>query len=180
MGALITCLERWRGRTPDGSLLQIEAGKPQKGSLVASLSQAYGNGITGAPLLTSTPVSNVANIKGSAATAARPSRRHPTYSVKMKPAEKDESSFEEDEEESEEEIDAISSKDLHQKKIIEFRKLLTKVVKLKTAIFQETVKVTCSKDGTGIEWYKGRSVQTGGQKKAAGQFLVEKVSFVSV
>lgn len=71
----------------------------------------------------------------------------------------------------------VSASDLRTKKVMQYRRALTKVVKLKTHLFSETVKVTCSKDGEEIEWYKGKSA-TGSQadkKKRAGSFPVDKV-----
>lgn len=71
----------------------------------------------------------------------------------------------------------VSASDIRKKKVMQYRRALTKVVKLKTHLFSETVKVTCSKDGEEIEWYKGKSATgtQGDKKKRAGSFPVDKV-----
>nr|6F24_A Chain A, C-terminal PH domain from PfAPH [Plasmodium falciparum Tanzania (2000708)] len=70
-----------------------------------------------------------------------------------------------------------SAKDIKDEKIQQYRKTLTKIVKIKTAIFHETVKVTCSKDGKMLEWYKGKN-DSDGKKKPIGSFPLNKITSI--
>lgn len=69
----------------------------------------------------------------------------------------------------------LTTSDVRQKKLLTYRRNLTKIVKLKTHLFNATVKVTCSKDGKELEWYKGQGTE-GGKNKPIGSMPVEKVS----
>ncbi|SBT74960.1 conserved Plasmodium protein, unknown function [Plasmodium malariae] len=71
----------------------------------------------------------------------------------------------------------ISAKDIKDEKIKQYRKTLTKIIKIKTAIFHETVKVTCSKDGKMLEWYKGKADEDG-RKKPIGSFPLNKITSI--
>ena len=68
----------------------------------------------------------------------------------------------------------LTTSDVRQNKLMAYRRTLTKVVKLKTHLLNATVKVTCSRDGKEVEWYKGHS-QEGGKAKPVGSLPVEKV-----
>lgn len=118
----------------------------------------------------------------------RTSRRRPTYSPKTRKIEMESEEEEEKEEDEEEEeksgniasdgnSEEISANDIRAEKIKQYRKILTKVVKIKTAIFHETVKVTCSKDGNFLEWYKGKADENG-KKKPIGHIMLSKISSV--
>ncbi|EUD66962.1 hypothetical protein C922_02546 [Plasmodium inui San Antonio 1] len=108
----------------------------------------------------------------------RNARRRPTYSPTARKI-----NLETEEEEEEEKLSTdnsdehISAKDIKEEKIKQYRKTLTKVVKIKTAIFHETVKVTCSKDGKMLEWYKGKA-EGDGKKKPIGSFSLNKITSI--
>ena len=68
----------------------------------------------------------------------------------------------------------LTTSDVRQKKLMTYRRTLTKVVKLKTHLLNATVKVTCSRDGKEVEWYKGHSAE-GGKARPVGSLPVEKV-----
>ncbi|CAG9479879.1 conserved Plasmodium protein, unknown function [Plasmodium vivax] len=108
----------------------------------------------------------------------RNARRRPTYSPTARKI-----NLETEEEEEEDKLSTdnsdehISAKDIKEEKIKQYRKTLTKVVKIKTAIFHETVKVTCSKDGKMLEWYKGKA-EGDGKKKPIGSFSLNKITSV--
>lgn len=91
-------------------------------------------------------------------------RRRPTYSAKLSKAPSDASEAEYTEGSHEEHKDVGSTVDIRQRKVMEYRKLLTKSVKIKAAFFNERVKVTCSRDGSAVEWYReknGRMARVG-------------------
>ncbi|GFE53995.1 hypothetical protein BaOVIS_013990 [Babesia ovis] len=89
--------------------------------------------------------------KTAQAASVRANRRRPTYSAKCLKTVSDEDSPDSS---SDTDDETATSKDIRRNKILQYRKVLTKIVKVKTAIFHEKVKVTCSKDGKCIEWYK--------------------------
>ncbi|BAM39486.1 conserved hypothetical protein [Theileria orientalis strain Shintoku] len=108
--------------------------------------------------------------------AVRSGRRRPTYSPKVLRAL---SKGSEDSVDTSSEGDdyTTSSKDLMDTKILEYRKLLTKTVKLKTSLLSEKVRVTCSKDGSHLEWFKSKSEDS--SKKADGRIAVSKITNVT-
>ncbi|ANQ06701.1 Uncharacterized protein PCOAH_00011720 [Plasmodium coatneyi] len=108
----------------------------------------------------------------------RNARRRPTYSPTARKIKLETEEEEEEEKLSTENSDEnISAKDIKEEKIKQYRKTLTKVVKIKTAIFHETVKVTCSKDGKMLEWYKGKA-EGDEKKKPIGSFSLNKITSV--
>ncbi|VWU52565.1 conserved protein, unknown function, partial [Hepatocystis sp. ex Piliocolobus tephrosceles] len=109
----------------------------------------------------------------------RNARRRPTYS----PAARNliletEEELDDDDKMSTDDLgDDISAMDLKKAKIKEYKNALTKVVKIKTAIFYETVTVTCSMDGQYLEWYKG-SVSDEKKKKSIGSLPIDKITSI--
>eukprot|EP00070_Physeter_catodon_P047828 XP_028354722.1 uncharacterized protein LOC114487645 isoform X2 [Physeter catodon] len=182
MGNTLTCFERWGKRPPDGPLLHIKAYSKEgkDGGIVQASSKAS----TATSTSAETPVSTGTAPAGGSLTPSgveRQSRRRQTYSSKTtKKSDTEVSSLDEDTDESdvENEIDGVSASDIRQKKFMEYRRALTKVVKLKTLLFSETVKVTCSRNGQQIEWYKGKSTAASpsDKKKPAGSFPVDKIT----
>ncbi|GIX63138.1 acylated pleckstrin-homology domain-containing protein [Babesia caballi] len=104
----------------------------------------------------------------------RANRRRPTYSAKCLKAVSDEESVESSSDTNDE---TATSKDIRQNKILQYRKALTKIVKVKTAIFHEKVRVTCSKDGKCIEWYKVKAAEDEENKRQLiGTLPVSKIT----
>ncbi|GAW79765.1 hypothetical protein, conserved [Plasmodium gonderi] len=114
--------------------------------------------------------------------AVRNARRRPTYSptarkINVETEEEEEEEEEEEKQSTDDSGENISARDIRDEKIKQYRKTLTKVVKIKTAIFHETVKVTCSKDGKMLEWYKGKS-EGNEKKKPIGSFSLNKITSI--
>lgn len=107
----------------------------------------------------------------------RVSRRKPTYSPSTRRIEIESDDEEEDKLSTDNSDKKLSASDIKAQKIKQYRKTLTKVVKIKTAIFHETVKVTCSKDGKMLEWYKGKS-DANGKKKPIGNIPLNKITSI--
>ncbi|KAK1936522.1 hypothetical protein X943_004017 [Babesia divergens] len=104
----------------------------------------------------------------------RANRRRPTYSAKLLKAVSDEESVESSSDTDEE---TATAKDIRLNKILQYRKSLTKIVKVKTAIFHEKVRVTCSKDGKCIEWYKVKASEDDENKRQLiGTLPVSKIT----
>ncbi|KAL8424471.1 hypothetical protein Efla_005027 [Eimeria flavescens] len=174
MGNAMSCFDRWGKRTPDGALFVAKrtsgGADPPKGASAFA---------TPAISAASTAASTGSAARGgkttlSAAPAERSIRRRQTYSS-TKAAESEVSSYDDgdDFEESEDE-EELTTKDVRQQKLLDYRRKLTKIVKLKTHLFNATVKVTCSRDGKEIEWYKGQSAE-GRKNKPVGSMPVEKI-----
>ncbi|KAK2196893.1 hypothetical protein BdWA1_002142 [Babesia duncani] len=108
-------------------------------------------------------------------TPHRQSRRRPTYSAKnLKAISDDEETAESS---SDSEVDETTAKNIRQEKILKYRKLLTKIVKIKCNIFHEKVKVTCSKDGNCLEWYKVKATEDDDRKRSLiGTLPVDKIT----
>ncbi|SBT75927.1 conserved Plasmodium protein, unknown function [Plasmodium ovale] len=151
------------------------------------------NDLTSTHINTSSAHVNTGNnhSEGKNMNVVRNARRRPTYSptarkvhVQTDDEEYGDGDDDEDGEDDEEEKMStdnsgkhISAKDLKEEKIKQYRKTITKVVKIKTAIFHETVKVTCSKDGKMLEWYKGKA-DGDGKKKPIGSFALNKITSI--
>lgn len=191
MGSVCSCFERWGRRYPDGPLLKIETGKSKRGGLLASLSTAStlsdistAGSLDGTNAVAESVTAGKVNAAGAGekgGDTARLSRRRPTYSASKKEIERGISSTDEiDDDDISEEEDNISASDVRQIKLAEYRRSLTNLVKLKTSIFSEKVKVTSSKDGMCIEWFKGKDGvykgRASGSKKPAGSFLIGKIT----
>eukprot|EP00921_Rhytidocystis_pertsovi_P025536 GHVQ01041195.1.p1 GENE.GHVQ01041195.1~~GHVQ01041195.1.p1 ORF type:complete len:241 (-),score=54.47 GHVQ01041195.1:287-1009(-) len=191
MGNTMSCFERWGKRQPDGALLTYVPGTKKGSSAFGSLSTT--GSTTADEGITDTAGKAIGGraSTGAAATAAgaqtveasRSSRRRPTYSTKRAQAESSVSEFDDvtSEEDTEGSQAELSASDIRQKKLNEFRKSLTKIVKLKTAIFQMTVKVTLSKDGLDAVWFSGKSDQAREKEEARkpiGKFPVAKISAI--
>ncbi|KEP60724.1 UNVERIFIED_CONTAM: hypothetical protein HHA_249970 [Hammondia hammondi] len=180
MGNTMSCFDRWGKRAPDGPLLHIKTKTAGGGS---DIIQAASTASTAAASTAPAPAApGAAASPGPAAPVPeRPLRRRQTYSLKAKKSDTEMSSLSElsDESESEPDNDAVSASDIRMKKVMQYRRALTKVVKLKTHLFSETVKVTCSKDGEQVQWFKGKSA-AGAQdrKKPSGGFPVDKITSV--
>lgn len=114
---------------------------------------------------------------GVAGKTLRVSRRKPTYSPSTRRVEIESDDEEEDKLSTDNSDKKLSASDIKAQKIKQYRKTLTKVVKIKTAIFHETVKVTCSKDGKMLEWYKGKS-DASGKKKPIGNIPLNKITSI--
>ncbi|CBZ56182.1 conserved hypothetical protein [Neospora caninum Liverpool] len=180
MGNTMSCFDRWGKRAPDGPLLQIKSSESGGSS---GIIQAASTASTAVGSTTTAPAATGgATSPGPAAPVPeRPMRRRQTYSLKAKKSDTEMSSMEELSEESESDADndAVSASDIRMKKVMQYRRALTKVVKLKTHLFSETVKVTCSKDGEQVQWFKGKTA-AGAQdrKKPSGSFPVDKITSV--
>ncbi|GBE60605.1 hypothetical protein, conserved [Babesia ovata] len=112
--------------------------------------------------------------KPSEITSIRANRRRPTYSAKCLKAATDEESMGSSSDTSDE---TATAKDIRQNKILQYRKALTKIVKVKTAIFHEKVRVTCSKDGKCIQWYKVKASEDDENKRQLiGTLPVSKIT----
>lgn len=120
---------------------------------------------------------NSNNPDGVAGKTLRVSRRKPTYSPNTRRIEIESDDEEEDKLSTDNSDKKLSASDIKAQKIKQYRKTLTKVVKIKTAIFHETVKVTCSKDGKMLEWYKGKS-DANGKKKPIGNIPLNKITSI--
>lgn len=183
MGNTVSCFERWGKRQPDGALLVLPTGKSKQGSLLASISSASTvSGASKRSASSSSVKSGGGESREGSTVNGRSSRRRPTYSASKRRSDTEVSSFgEEIEEETESEAEELSAKDVRLKKISEYRRNLTKVVKLKSTLGSMTVKATISKDGVDVEWYKGKSDEKEaqqGKKKPVGSFPVEKIAGV--
>ncbi|PFH38024.1 hypothetical protein BESB_003650 [Besnoitia besnoiti] len=181
MGNTMSCFERWGKRTPDGPLLQIKQntlGYPS--GIIEATSSASTASTQSTTAGTTSPTPAPGSAFATTVAVERPSRRRQTYSSKSRKSDTEISSMEELSDETEsEDNDAVSASDIRMKKVMQYRRALTKVVKLKTHLFSETVKVTCSKDGEQIQWFKGKSA-SGPQdrKKPSGFFPVDKITSV--
>ncbi|CDR94232.1 hypothetical protein, conserved [Babesia bigemina] len=112
--------------------------------------------------------------KPSETASIRANRRRPTYSAKCLKAATDEESNGSSSDSSDE---TATAKDIRQNKILQYRKALTKIVKVKTAIFHEKVRVTCSKDGKCIQWYKVKASEDDENKRQLiGTLPVSKIT----
>ncbi|KJP89118.1 hypothetical protein AK88_01204 [Plasmodium fragile] len=196
------CYERWGKRSPDGPLLNYDPRTPNNGALATLLenfnyesngetyngsgkkghasNQGYqGGGNPNSNVnMNNRGYNNNANYNNTNPKVVRNARRRPTYSptarkIKLETEEEEE----EDKLSTDNSDENISAKDIKEEKIKQYRKTLTKVVKIKTAIFHETVKVTCSKDGKMLEWYKGKA-EGDEKKKPIGSFSVNKITSV--
>lgn len=184
----MSCFDRWGKRAPDGPLLAVKPGQSQKGSLsnrISDVSTASGGSTPSkAPNAAGVAFSSSSGgAAGAASTTERSVRRRPTYSSKTKKSDTEVSSFDESSEESSEEDEELSSKDIRQQKIAQYRKELTHVVRIKSSLLAETVKISCSKDGKEILWFKGKSKGEGEGKKTrgpAGSFALDKISGLKV
>ncbi|ORM42031.1 uncharacterized protein BXIN_1011 [Babesia sp. Xinjiang] len=106
--------------------------------------------------------------------SVRANRRRPTYSAKCLKVVSDEGSVDSS---SDTDDETATAKDIRRNKILQYRKALTKIVKVKTAIFHEKVRVTCSKDGKCIEWYKVKAPEDDENKRQLiGTLPVSKIT----
>lgn len=174
MGNAMSCFDRWGKRAPDGALFT-----PKKSGDAGRSPSAFAAPTTSASTAASTGGSAGPAKPKASLPAERSSRRRQTYSSNApKSADTEVSSYDEgdDFEESEDE-EELTTSDVRQKKLLAYRRKLTKIVKLKTHLFNATVKVTCSRDGKEIEWYKGQRSE-GGKNKPVGSMPVEKITAV--
>ncbi|XP_026190107.1 uncharacterized protein LOC34617839 [Cyclospora cayetanensis] len=176
MGNTMSCFDRWGKRAPDGPLFAVKKSGGESGKSPSAFNVGLGSASTTASAGSSS--ASAAKSKA-AAPAERSTRRRQTYSSNApKSADTEVSSYDEadDFDESEEE-EELTTSDVRQKKLLTYRRNLTKIVKLKTHLFSATVKVTCSRDGKDIEWYKGHSAE-GGRNKPVGSMPVDKITSV--
>lgn len=185
MGNVMSCFDRWGKRSPDGPLLAAKPGQSQKGSLSARISDASTASGGSTPIKTPNAAAGVSSSPSGGAAGPggteRSARRRPTYSSKTRKSDTEVSSFAETSEEETEEDEEVSAKDLRQQKIGQYRKDLTQVVRLKSSLLAETVKISCSKDGAEIQWFKGKSASKAEEKAKkgpAGSFSLDKISGV--
>ncbi|KAL8448907.1 hypothetical protein Emed_003477 [Eimeria media] len=116
MGNSMSCFDRWGKRAPDGALFTVK--------------KTGGSDPTKAPSAFNAPA------------GASTSRRRQTYSSNAsKTAESEVSSYDEgDDFEESDEDEELTTKDVRQQKLLDYRRKLTKIVKLKTHLFNATVK----------------------------------------
>ncbi|KAL8275615.1 hypothetical protein Esti_000566 [Eimeria stiedai] len=175
MGNTMSCFDRWGKRAPDGALFTA---KKTGGSDPSKAPSAF-NAPAGASTSTAASAGSAGRVtksNASLAPAERSSRRRQTYSSNAsKNAESEMSSYDEgDDFEESDEDEELTTKDVRQQKLLDYRRKLTKIVKLKTHLFNATVKVTCARDGKEIEWYKGHSAD-GGKHKPVGSMPITSV-----
>ncbi|SOV11410.1 conserved protein, unknown function [Plasmodium sp. gorilla clade G2] len=178
------CYERWGKRTPDGPLLNYDPQMPNSGTLSVLLENfdyesTEENNNKCEYIINKDHVEKNNNMNPK---VIRNARRRPTYSPTARKINIESDDEEEDEDDDEklstdDSDENISAKDIKDEKIQQYRKTLTKIVKIKTAIFHETVKVTCSKDGKMLEWYKGKN-DSDGKKKPIGSFPLNKITSI--
>ncbi|SCM02699.1 conserved Plasmodium protein, unknown function [Plasmodium chabaudi chabaudi] len=197
-----SCYERWGKRAPDGPLINYDPETTNNGPLSnllenfnyelkqeeynanrkdhsgANTGQALGNSHENRGDLNNSNNNEDSSTKPN---VIRNARRRPTYSPSARKINIENEIYDDDDEDEKLSTDNsgedISAKNLKDEKIKEYRKILTKVVKIKTTIFHETVKVTCSKDGKLLEWYKGKA-DDDGHKKPIGSFPLNKITSI--
>ncbi|CDJ60665.1 hypothetical protein, conserved [Eimeria maxima] len=184
MGNTMSCFDRWGKRTPDGALFapKKRGGEDDRANALfsepkATLSTTASTATPAAPAA-ATPAAATGGTPAakSGAPGERTSRRRQTYSSNAnKAADTEMSSYGEEDDFDESEDEELTTSDVRQNKLMAYRRTLTKVVKLKTHLLNATVKVTCSRDGKEVEWYKGHS-QEGGKAKPVGSLPVEKIT----
>ncbi|KAK1443598.1 hypothetical protein BgAZ_204740 [Babesia gibsoni] len=167
-------------RTPDGPLLsasifntaELNYNELTKWNLDSHVMGFQENVLSLKTKPAATPSSKAPKVAES--NTVRANRRRPTYSAKLLKAASDDESGESS---SDEDEVTATAKDIRLNKISEYRKLLTKIVKVKTAIFHEKVRVTCSKDGKCIEWYKAKtSEEDDNKRQLIGTLPVGKIT----
>ncbi|KEG00799.1 conserved Plasmodium protein, unknown function [Plasmodium vinckei vinckei] len=197
-----SCYERWGKRAPDGPLINYDPETTNNGPLSNLIEnfnyelkqeeynasrKDYSGANTGQGLGDSHENrSDLNNSNNNEYNSTKPNvirnaRRRPTYSPSARKINIENEIYDDDDEDEKLSTDNsgedISAKNLKDEKIKEYRKILTKVVKIKTTIFHETVKVTCSKDGKLLEWYKGKA-DDDGHKKPIGSFPLNKITSI--
>ncbi|CRG98940.1 conserved protein, unknown function [Plasmodium relictum] len=184
-----SCYERWGKRTPDGPLINYDPQMPNNGSLTILLenfkyesNEQTHNETTKNDNLNNNRKYEINNENNNNnnninLNAIRSARRRPTYSPTARKVIIETEDEDDDKLSTDGSDENISAKDIKDEKIKQYRKTLTKVVKIKTAIFHETVKVTCSKDGKMLEWYKGKA-DGNGVKKPIGSFPLNKITSI--
>ncbi|CRG93176.1 conserved protein, unknown function [Plasmodium gallinaceum] len=182
-----SCYERWGKRTPDGPLINYNPQIPNNGSMAILLENfeyelneetndtTKNNNLS----INRKDENNNENINKNNINlnVIRSARRRPTYSPTARKVIIETEDEDDDKLSTDGSDENISAKDIKDEKIQQYRKTLTKVVKIKTAIFHETVKVTCSKDGKMLEWYKGKA-DGDGKKKPIGSFPLNKITSI--
>ncbi|KAL8430091.1 hypothetical protein ACSSS7_006147 [Eimeria intestinalis] len=128
MGNTMSCFDRWGKRTPDGALFTV---KKSGGSDFTKASSAF-NGPAGASTSTAASASGAGGVTKSNATSARAersSRRRQTYSSNAsKNAESEVSSYDEgDDFDESDEDEELTTKDVRQQKLLDYRRKLTKI-----------------------------------------------------
>ncbi|KAL8444147.1 hypothetical protein Emag_005661 [Eimeria magna] len=140
MGNAMSCFDRWGKRAPDGALFTV---KKTGGSDPTKAPSAF-NAPAGASTSTAASAGTAGRVTKSSASSApaeRSSRRRQTYSSNASKAPESEvSSYDEgDDFEESEEDEELTTKDVRQQKLLDYRRKLTKIVKLKTHLFNATI-----------------------------------------